>query len=307
MPRPDPIACADALIDHLQGKTQGHVDHLLRESEEQLPHVLNELSARDMLEQLLSRELLTLLYAACDAQVLPAVFRCVVDAGLYESLREYLPRVGTGFDALLSDLAQARPSFDEDRLNEAALNTLYESPADEYHFDALIVPGFTPVRTSRPLGVRDLPAAQHRLNLALKLLRHATAPVVLVSGGCVHPAGTPINEALSMREYLIEEGCDPSSIVVEPYARHTTTNLRNAGRILRQAGRTRGLIVTGFDNPAFSQAFYLANPTLSTFHERCRRELGYIPGELHRHAENQVTFTPSREVDRRTLHDPWDA
>ena len=307
MPRPDPIACADALIDHLQGKTQGHVDHLLRESEDQLPHVLTELSARDMLEQLLARELLTLLYAACDAQVLPAVFRCVVDAGLYESLREYLPRVGTGFDALLSDLAHARPSFDEDRLNEAALNTLYESPADEYHFDALIVPGFTPVRTSRPLGVRDLPAAQHRLDLALKLLRHATAPIVLVSGGCVHPAGTPINEALSMREYLIEEGCDPSSIVVEPYARHTTTNLRNAGRLMLRHHLSRALIITGFEAPLFSQAFYLGHPNLSTFLLRCLAELGYSVGSLHAIDEHRILFRPAAACLTPDDRDPLDA
>lgn len=306
----DPVVVADALLEHLLGSAPnphpGHVEALLCDCEAQLPLLLQELRERESLHLLVERYTLPLLQVARRGETLPAVFRHIVDDGLYEVMRQHLPRLGSGHDELLSDLAEARPSFDEETLNEEALSTLEDSSEEDYAFDALIVPGFTPLSASRPLGVRDLPAAQKRLDLALALFRHGTAPVILVSGGCVYPAGTPINEALSMREYLLSEGCDESAILVEPYARHTTTNLRNAGRILRRVGRSRGLIVTGFDNPVFSQAFYLSNPTLSTFRERCRRELGYFPGELRAHAENQIAFFPSPDVERRTPHDPWD-
>ncbi len=314
MPAPPgthPIAAADALIEHLARRRSAdeacRLDALLGECQDQLPRLVQELRDRDSLRLLLETDTLALLRAAQKAKVLPAVFRHITEAGLYEVLRAGLPRVGGGHDDLLSDLARARPRFDEDALNEAALETLRDSDPEDYDFDALIVPGYTPLGALEPLGVRDIPAAQKRLDLALRLYRCATAPVIIVSGGSVYPPGSPINEALSMREYLLEEGCDESALLIEPYARHTPTNLRNSGRILRRAGRLRGLIVTGFDNPAFSQAFYLSNPTLSTFRERCRRELGYFPGELRAHAANQIAYSPSPDVERRTLHDPWDA
>ena len=304
----DPIAAADDLVDHLAGRGAPlRVDALLRECDAKLPMLLAELQRRGYLRTLLERYALVMMRAAREARAVPASFRQVTDAGLYDTLCEHMPRTGSGHDDLLSDWAAARPDYGEATLNAAALSSLVDSDPDEYDFDALIVPGYTPLRASRPLGVRDLSAAQQRLDLALKLYRNGVAPVVIVSGGCVYPPGTPINEALSMREYLLDEGCPEPAILIEPYARHTTTNLRNAGRILRECGRSRGLIVTGFDSPVFSQAFYLSNPMLSTFFERCRHELGYIPGELRAHAEHQIAFSPSHEVVRRTLHDPWDA
>lgn len=304
----DPIAAADDLVDHLTGRRAAlNADALLRECDAKLPMLLAELQRRGYLRTLLERHTLAMMRAARAARVVPASFRHITEAGLYDTLCEHMPRTGRGHDDLLSDWAAARPDFGEATLNAAAWSSLADSDPGDYDFDALIVPGYTPLRTHKPLGVRDLSAAQQRLDLAFKLYRHGVAPVVIVSGGCVHPPGTPINEALSMREYLLEEGCPEPVILLEPYARHTTTNLRNAGRILRESGRSRGLIVTGFDSPVFSQAFYLSNPTLSTFFERCRQELGYIPGDLRAHAENQIAFSPSDEVTRRTLHDPWDA
>jgi hypothetical protein len=74
---------------------------------------------------------------------------------------------------------------------------------------------------------------------------------VLVSGGSVHPAGTPLNEALMLREYLLDHGASEEQILVEPHARHTTTNLRNAGRMLRSLGLHSALVVTGFESETF--------------------------------------------------------
>ena len=78
------------------------------------------------------------------------------------------------------------------------------------------------------------------------------------------------------------------------------------GARLRALGLPRGLIVTGFDSPAFSQAFYFGHPTLSTFDLRCRRELGYSVGELEPIDDHHVAFLPSAEVDRPGYDDPLD-
>ena len=47
-----------------------------------------------------------------------------------------------------------------------------------------------------------------------------------------------------MRQWLIARGVDPARILVEPCARHTTTNLRNAGRMVLAAGAHEALVVT---------------------------------------------------------------
>ena len=165
----------------------------------------------------------------------------------------------------------------------------------------------TPLDAKKPLGVRDLLPAQKRLELTATYFNEGLAPFILVTGGSVHPAGTTENEALSMREYLIEQRIPSEQIIVEPYARHTTTNLRNAGRIQRELGLLRGVIVTGFDSAVFNQAFYLSHQTLSTFADRCRRELGYSVGTLTAIDSNRIAFVPSADVFRKARNDPWDA
>lgn len=305
--RGDPVVAADELRERLPTATAAEVSALLAECGDRLVELLDELHRRAALSLLLQHHTLSLLQAVAQADVIAAVFRCIAAAGLYESMCAGLPPPGHGADDLLRRWWRARPSFDEEALNRAALARWQDSPADEYAFDALIVPGFTPLAATRPLGVAELLPAQRRLELALHLHRHATAPVIIVTGGAVHPPGTPINEALSMRDYLLDSGLSADQILVEPYARHTTTNVRNAGRILRQHKRLRGLLISGFDSPIFGQDFYLSHPTLSSFYERCRRELGYSPGELSLYAERQIAYLPSPAVDTLNLADPWDA
>ena len=54
-----------------------------------------------------------------------------------------------------------------------------------------------------------------------------------MSGGFVHPAQTPYAEAIEMKKALIADFSIPQeAILVDPHARHTTTNMRNAARLL---------------------------------------------------------------------------
>ena len=98
--------------------------------------------------------------------------------------------------------------------------------------------------------------------------------------------------------------------MVEARARHSTTNLRNAGRFLVERGLESAVITTLggglFGGELFDQDFYFSHPNLSTFHARCERELGYPVGELMSCGEHHTVFVPSSDVLRVGYRDPLD-
>lgn len=253
----------------------------------------------------------SLIEHAAEQRLLPALFMWLIGKGLYERLRKALTERGLTDSPALRRLAEARPGYDKDRLNRSARTRLATdrtrlAAVGGSGFDALIVPGYTPLDAREPLHLSAIPAARRRLDQALADLRAGLAPLVIVSGGSVYPPGTPYNEALMMREYLLGHGASEDQILVEPHARHTTTNLRNTGRMLRDLGLRSAVVVTGFESETFSQAFYLSYPTLSTFRLRCQRELGYSVGELDGMDEHHIAFRPAPEVDTVDYRDPLD-
>ena len=208
----------------------------------------------------------------------------------------------------LAALVAARPRYGADELNADALKDIRQrSDWANYPYALLIIPGFTPLKTRQPLSVEDIPAAKQRIECAYDDWKKNLAPYILVSGGAVHPAGTPHNEALSMRDYLLKLGVPAERILVDPFARHSTTNLRNAGRIMREFNLKHALIVTGFESSPFDQAFYFRNPILSTFASRSRRELGFLVGKLNGIDSHHIEFIPADEVATINPYDPLDA
>lgn len=159
-------------------------------------------------------------------------------------------------------------------------------------YPVIVVPGFA---VDGP-GLPALhPRARARLARAARAFRERGALVILVSGGNVHPDGTPFNEALEMKRALVEEhGLSPERVAIDPYARHSTTNLRNAGRFLLAHGVRRALVVT-----SFPQSFYFGLPWLSTFHARCRVELGFEVGRLRWRGPHATELEPDPAVFRR--------
>lgn len=78
-----------------------------------------------------------------------------------------------------------------------------------------------------------------------------------------------------MKKYLMEKFKIPeSSILIDPYARHTTTNFRNAARLVFRYGipADQKALVT-------SSADHIAIVTKDGFRIRCTTELGYFPLE----------------------------
>lgn len=161
-----------------------------------------------------------------------------------------------------------------------------------YLYDLIIVPGFTPLDAATPSPVIH-PTAAARLDQAVQRLHGSSAPFILVSGANVHPEGTPYIEAMLMKRYLLDRGVTEDAIFVEPCARHSHTNIRNAARFMLHQGFTRALVVTSLD-----QSMYFANPKFSSFEARCIADLGYRVGDFQTLPEHLVEFRPSRDVFR---------
>lgn len=168
-----------------------------------------------------------------------------------------------------------------------------------YRYPAIVVPGSGNDRE----GVALSPIAHLRLELAARRFRAGLAPLLIVSGGYVHPNQTPYNEAVEMKRALIAEfGIPAEAILIEPHARHTTTNLRNASRLLFRYGiptDRASLIVTDV----------LQNDTIASpaFGARCERELGYMPIRVgQRLSPRDLEFLPLAESLHADASDPLD-
>lgn len=172
----------------------------------------------------------------------------------------------------------------------------------DHAFHVIVVPGFTPLdaKVAAP-GVH--PLARRRLEGAAEGFRAGKAPFVLVTGGNIHPRGTPYYEGIEMKKELLAMGVPEDRIVVDARARQSTTNLRNAGRYMLEHGMRVGVIATAGGGDPFEDDF---NPTISTFHARCERELGYRVGELRGAGAAQTEFMPSEEVRRIGYRDVLD-
>ena len=205
--------------------------------------------------------------------------------------------------------ARIAPPDPGPRENEAALAAIRAFTAWDGAAAVLVVPGYTPLDLAAPSP--DLhPVAVRRVALAVESFHAGKAPFVLASGGAVYPRGTPYVEALLMKRALLAQGVPAERVLVDARARHSTTNLRNAGRIMRAAGMARALVATLggglFGSDLFGQDFYFSNPVLSTFYARCDSDLGYRVGELEALDGGLIAFAPAAEVTRLGFHDALD-
>ncbi|OAN62192.1 YdcF family protein [Sphingomonas sp. TDK1] len=168
-----------------------------------------------------------------------------------------------------------------------------------YRYSAMIVTGVGPEIEGEPLS----PFGKVHLRLAARRFAQGDIAFILVTGGRAHPRGTPFTEADEMRQALIERyGIPADAIVSEPYARHTTTNLRNASRLLATMGA-----------PLDAETIIVCNPLQSAYIESAKftarnaAELGYQPGKVVRRVSpTELVFRPSRLSERVDPRDPLD-
>lgn len=168
-----------------------------------------------------------------------------------------------------------------------------------YRYAAIIIPGIGPENVGMALSARG----KWNVRLAAKRFADGEAPFIIFSGASVHPKGTRFVEAVEMRKALIERfGVPAESIIIEPYARHTTTNLRNVTRRLIALGAPLdkdSLIVTYTNQSRYIESQEFASRNL--------KELGYLPGTVGaRLSPTELTFRPSPKSLRINPADPLD-
>lgn len=134
---------------------------------------------------------------------------------------------------------------------------------------AILIPGAGTLPGETGLSA----AGALRVRLAARRYADGLAPFIITSGGHVHPNKTPYAEAIEMKRELMDRyGVPENAILVDPHARHTTTNLRNGVRLIHAMGAPEAgtvLVTTSRD-----QSAYIESPV---FLRRNEDELGYQP------------------------------
>lgn len=183
--------------------------------------------------------------------------------------------------------------------NAAAIAAIPKLDFKAFPFAAILVPGLGPTDLKTPLSE----GGQQRCDMAMQRYGAKVAPLIVVSGGHVSPDRTPFSEAIEMKKYLVSKGVPAAAILVDPHARHTTTNLRNAARLLLRYGvpPDRPVLIT---TDLFQSLYIVGRP----FAVRCRDEMGYEPWrKLASLSVNDGCYFPSRitlTLDPRDPRDP---
>jgi hypothetical protein len=155
--------------------------------------------------------------------------------------------------------------------NKTCVQDLKNIKWNDYAYSFILVLGSGPAA-----GVRLSKIGAKRADQAAQLFLEHKAPLLIFSGGHVHPMQTPFCEAIEMKKYVMEKYKIPEkSILVEPYARHTTTNFRNGARLAFRYGIPADLkaLVTSSED-------HIGIVTKGGFRIRCATELGYFPMEF---------------------------
>ena len=173
----------------------------------------------------------------------------------------------------------------EEGENKAAVQDLKNIKWNDYPYSFILVLGSGPGDSSRISKI-----AAKRADQGAQLFLERQAPLIILSGGHVHPMQTPFNEAIEMKKYVMEKFKIPEkSILIEPYARHTTTNFRNAARLAFRYG-----IPTDIKALVTSSEDHIGIVTRDGFRIRCTTELGYFPMEsITRVSPITAEFKPS--------------
>jgi DUF218 domain len=233
--------------------------------------------------------------ASPDAQLLQSAWSDTVD-GLHQVFDSYARSLPPAeLDAIASDILAAYPDpmlffeplievvlaamdyYGRDEAgryepmqegeNQKAFESIPLIDWDAYRFSTIIVPGLGP-ETEIPLH----PGGRFRCNLAARRFNAGLAPLIVFSGGHVHPDQTRYSEAIEMKKYLMQShGIPEEAILVDPHARHTTTNLRDVSRLIFRYGipPDKPALITTDPFQNFYIDFLLTG--------RCLDELGYLP------------------------------
>ncbi len=182
--------------------------------------------------------------------------------------------------------------------NKAAIEKIKTVNWSSFPYSVILVPGAGPDDPKMPLSAEGM----MRCRLAAIQYRNHDAPFIVVSGGKVHPYKTIYCEATEMKKFLVEELHIPASaIIIEPHARHTTTNMRNTVRQMFRYGMP-------FDKPGVTCTTRGQSTMIGvTLIDRCIKELGEAPYRNgKRLSETAIEFYPLIQALHITPAEPMD-
>lgn len=185
-----------------------------------------------------------------------------------------------------------------DSTNAKAYHRIPHIDWEKYPYSLILIPGKGP-ENNMPISI----LSKYRCMLGAENYRKGLAPFIVVSGGFVHPFQTPYCEAVEMKKYLIEKlGIPDSVIIMEPHARHTTTNIRNTNRIIyRQLiPADKQILCTSTTD----QIGYIYGEEFKTI---CIRAMNYLPWrDMKRIDMFNLTFYPVEKSLQMDTTDPLD-
>ncbi|WP_057937990.1 YdcF family protein [Algoriphagus resistens] len=182
----------------------------------------------------------------------------------------YQLTLGYAMDALAMARFERAGDFEPmmEHENMAAYQAVKTTDWKEYNYPLILIPGAGTENYLDSLSSGGV----LRCQLAFEAYSKKKAPFILVSGGYVHPYKVLHNEAIEMKRYLLKLGVPESAILIDPHARHTTTNMRNTARIMFRYGFPMDRPSITVTTPAQSAYIYS-----DAMHNRCMKELGYHP------------------------------
>jgi len=180
--------------------------------------------------------------------------------------------------------------------NKAAVAKIKTTQWAKYLYAAIVIPGNGPELYTTPIS----PDNKIHCDAAAMRYLKGMAPFIITSGGYCYPFRGPYCEAVEMKKYLMKKfGIPADAIIIDPHARHTTTNFRNADRLIIRYG-----IPT--DKPSLFITSKSQHDMVmkDAFDNRNAKELGYLPYKGKKSISNHdVVFYPVYE----SLHmDPLD-
>lgn len=172
--------------------------------------------------------------------------------------------------------------------NKAAFDRIKTIKWDAFKYSVIMIPGAGPDEPSEALSAEGM----LRCRLAAIQYQKGLAPFIVTSGGKVHPYKTKFCEAIEMKKFLMEKLNIPeNAILIEPHARHTTTNMRNTARIIYRYGMP-------FSKPAITCTTRGQSTMIGvTLIDRCIKELHEAPYKNGiRLSETEMEFYPAIEA-----------
>lgn len=186
----------------------------------------------------------------------------------------------------------------EEKENKAAYARVKTIDWKKYKYSVIEIPGAGPDDPEMRLSAEGM----LRCRLAAIQYKKGLAPFIVTSGGKVHPYKTKFCEAIEMKKFLMQELSVPeNAIIIDPHARHTTTNMRNTVRLIYRYG-------IPFDKPGITCTTKGQSTMISTtLINRCLRELEESPYKNgNRLSETEVEFYPLIEALQINPYEPMD-